>query len=202
MKMDKEMIDRVLDNSASSVESKATMDWFATEEGQEYLSQRITAESVLMGEREIEEWTGGNIPTERMRKRFLGQIKQHSRLWRWWQVAAVFIPFLLFGSTIVFLADKAGVFSDIQYAEIVVPCGERMQVVLQDGTNVELNSATTLRYPKKFGLFSRKVELYIIRKSKFPQNPKRSVRFSGKRTKRSVQKRKARNTQKAETKVL
>lgn len=46
------------------------------------------------------------------------------------------------------------------------------------------------------------IEEYIIRKSKFPQNPKRSVRFSGKRTKRSVQKRKARNTQKAETKVL
>ena len=44
--------------------------------------------------------------------------------------------------------------------------------------------------------------IIIIRKSKFPQNPKRSVRFSGKRTKRSVQKRKARNTQKAETKVL
>ena len=46
------------------------------------------------------------------------------------------------------------------------------------------------------------LNVYIIRKSKFPQNPKRSVRFSGKRTKRSVQKRKARNTQKAETKVL
>ena len=133
MKMDKEMIDRVLDNSASSVESKATMDWFATDEGQEYLSQRITAESVLMGEREIEEWTGGNIPTERMRKRFLGQIKQHSRLWRWWQVAAVFIPFLLFGSTIVFLADKAGVFSDIQYAEIVVNNPNTFS------TNVEVN---------------------------------------------------------------
>ena len=44
--------------------------------------------------------------------------------------------------------------------------------------------------------------LTIIRKSKFPQNPKRSVRFLGKGTKRSVQKRKARNTQKAETKVL
>ena len=26
----------------------------------------------------------------------------------------------------------------------------------------------------------KKSELYIIRKSKFPQNPKRSVRFSGK----------------------
>ena len=50
--------------------------------------------------------------------------------------------------------------------------------------------------------FGRKSDVFIIRKSKFPQNPKRSVRFSGKRTKRSVQKRKARNTQKAETKVL
>lgn len=60
---------------------------------------------------------------------------------------------------------------------------------------------------KKFfvGLFSLLMGVgsaFIIRKSKFPQNPKRSVRFSGKRTKRSVQKRKARNTQKAETKVL
>lgn len=49
---------------------------------------------------------------------------------------------------------------------------------------------------------TKKITGTIIRKSKFPQNPKRSVRFSGKRTKRSVQKRKARNTQKAETKVL
>ena len=52
------------------------------------------------------------------------------------------------------------------------------------------------------GLSDRDLNAAIIRKSKFPQNPKRSVRFSGKRTKRSVQKRKARNTQKAETKVL
>ena len=52
------------------------------------------------------------------------------------------------------------------------------------------------------GVTSGVAHIYIIRKSKFPQNPKRSVRFSGKRTKRSVQKRKARNTQKAETKVL
>ena len=51
-------------------------------------------------------------------------------------------------------------------------------------------------------LVKKNSDTIIIRKSKFPQNPKRSVRFSGKRTKRSVQKRKARNTQKAETKVL
>ena len=56
--------------------------------------------------------------------------------------------------------------------------------------------------PAEVSRVMAKVIGFIIRKSKFPQNPKRSVRFSGKRTKRSVQKRKARNTQKAETKVL
>ena len=33
-----------------------------------------------------------------------------------------------------------------------------------------------------------KLGSFIIRKSKFPPNPERSVQFSGKRTKRSVQK--------------
>lgn len=37
----------------------------------------------------------------------------------------------------------------------------------------------------------------IIRKSKFPRFPERSVQFSGKRTKRSVQKKAAHNTYKA-----
>ena len=61
---------------------------------------------------------------------------------------------------------------------------------------------TSNLYWDGFVLDNLKEMPFIIRKSKFPQNPKRSVRFSGKRTKRSVQKRKARNTQKAETKVL
>lgn len=73
----------------------------------------------------------------------------------------------------------------------------------------ELYIARTINFSKmNIGKFTSLYDLLeafptdIIRKSKFPQNPKRSVRFSGKRTKRSVQKRKARNTQKAETKVL
>lgn len=60
----------------------------------------------------------------------------------------------------------------------------------------------TVKIPNEVTVLSVESSTFIIRKSKFPQNPKRSVRFSGKGTKRSVQKRKARNTQKAETKVL
>lgn len=160
MEINKDIIDKVLDNAASPDETKMVIYWLATNEGQEYLSQRLTAESMQMGEEEIAEWTNGNIPTEQMRERFLGQIKHRDRQWKWWQITAVLIPFLLLSTIVTFLADKAGVFSETQYAEIVVPCGERMQVVLQDGTVVELNSATTLRYPKKFGLFSRRVEIY------------------------------------------
>lgn len=160
MEIDKEIVGRVLDNSASPEETQMVFDWFATDDGQEYLSQRLTKETMLMGDKEIEEWTGGNIPTERMKKRFLNRIKPRVQPWKWWKIAAVLVPFLLLSSAVAFLADKAGIFTETQYAEIVVPCGERMQVVLQDGTAVELNSATTLRYPKKFGLFSRKVELY------------------------------------------
>lgn len=80
-------------------------------------------------------------------------------------------------------------------AKVKLPAIIGNDMVLQQNTNVNLWGWATR---------SRKITVRtsIIRKSKFPQNPKRSVRFSGKRTKRSVQKRKARNTQKAETKVL
>ena len=73
------------------------------------------------------------------------------------------------------------------------------------GVNIPLDGLfdLTARVKRqKLNVRTAQLERDIIRKSKFPQNPKRSVRFSGKRTKRSVQKRKARNTQKAETKVL
>ncbi len=158
--MDKQIINKVLDGKASAEEQKLVSDWFATHEGQDYLSQRMDEEAEQMGEEEIESWTGGNVPSDRMKKRFLGEIRKENKGSRnWWRVAAILIPFLFLISTVAFLAERAGVFSGSQYAEIIVPCGERMQVILQDGTTVELNSATTLRYPKKFGLFSRNVEI-------------------------------------------
>ena len=45
--------------------------------------------------------------------------------------------------------------------DIVVPGNPLppFAVVMQDGTTVELNSATTLRYPRHFSLFNRQVEL-------------------------------------------
>ena len=56
--------------------------------------------------------------------------------------------------------NRTGIFSETEYAEISVPYGEQMRVILQDGSIVHLNSDSRLRYPKQFGLFNRTVELW------------------------------------------
>ena len=103
-----------------------------------------------------------------------------------------------------FLSDN-----EVNYLKSIGWTDEDLVTLVEDHDNQEAvmmmeycrnNIGYFIEYKNLFGTWLKPNS--IIRKSKFPQNPKRSVRFSGKRTKRSVQKRKARNTQKAETKVL
>jgi ferric-dicitrate binding protein FerR (iron transport regulator) len=48
---------------------------------------------------------------------------------------------------------------DLAYNEIIVPLGEKAQIVLSDGSHVWINSASKLRYPVQFGEISREVTL-------------------------------------------
>lgn len=163
MKIDDAIIDKVLNNEASVEEAGLVAEWFATEEGSEYLSGRLESESARLTEERAREWLDHPVPEERMRERFIGQIKPEKKIVSYRRgliAAAVLIPFLFLSISLWFLADRTGVFSATEYAELKVPCGEQMQVVLQDGTVIQLNSDTRLRYPKKFGLFSRSVELW------------------------------------------
>lgn len=89
------------------------------------------------------------------------------------------------------------------YYSLLVANNSDLQMTFEDFINeCDDEPALVIQLQEFLSKEMEKQSAFIIRKSKFPQNPKRSVRFSGKRTKRSVQKRKARNTQKAETKVL
>lgn len=93
---------------------------------------------------------------------------------------------------------------NIPYATVLI-VGSGQGTVSNEEGQFEFKNLPAGKYTLRVSAVGYKTQekaIDIIRKSKFPQNPKRSVRFSGKRTKRSVQKRKARNTQKAETKVL
>ena len=162
MRIDDAVIDKVLNNKASAEDARQVSEWFATEEGHDYLSKRMDGEMLSLTEGEVENWVPHAIPEEKMKQRFLQQIKPRRRVnsYRRWWAAAVLIPFIFLCGSVWFLADKVGLFSETEYAELVVPCGEQMRVVLQDGTIVQLNSDTRLKYPKKFGIFTRTVELW------------------------------------------
>mgnify|MGYP001297365337 CR=1 FL=1 len=157
--MDQELVDKVLSKVATPDEARRVAAWFATDEGQEYLSRRYDRESYLLNEQLVEEWMDGEIPGREMKSRFLSRLKMNIRTFRFRVAAAVIIPFILFAGAFTFVAHRTGVFSGGNMAEVVVPYGEQMQVILQDGTVVQLNSGSRLQYPKSFGLFRREVKL-------------------------------------------
>lgn len=161
MKINIELIERVLDEKATPEEAKIVTEWFSKEEGQEFLSRYIADELEGVTEEKALSWVDHSIPERQMKKRFLDQMKRSKKKKsrRNLLLVAVLIPFLFLGVSVTFLAGRAGIFSETKYAEVSVPFGERMKVMLQDGTVVLLNSGTKLRYPQKFSLFKRKVEL-------------------------------------------
>lgn len=62
----------------------------------------------------------------------------------------------------------------IHFSEIYVPFGQMSQLVLSDGTQVWLNSGTTLRYPDKFGEKGRAVTITgeaFFKVAKMPDKP-------------------------------
>ena len=157
--MDIKIIDKVLSKSASPDEARQVAAWFETKEGQEYFSQRYDREAYLLNEKIIDQWSDHEMPTERMKNRFLSQLKTRIRTFRFRVAAAVLIPFMLLAGAFAFVADRLGIIANANLAEITVPYGEQIQLVLQDGTSVQLNSGSRLQYPKSFGLFNRKVNL-------------------------------------------
>lgn len=157
--MDPQIIDKVLSKNASPDEARQVAAWFASDEGQEYFSKRYDRESFLLNKKIITEWGENEIPTDRMKVRFISQLKMQIRTFRFRVAAAVIIPFILLAGAFTFVANRSGIFLSGDLAEVVVPYGEQVQVVLQDGTIVQLNSGSHLQYPKSFGLFSRNVKL-------------------------------------------
>ena len=157
--MDPTIIDKVLSKTATPDEAVQVASWFATKEGQAYFSQRYDRESYLLNAKILEEWSDHEIPTVRMKNRFMSQLNMRIRTFRFRVAAAVIIPFMLLAGAFTFVANRSGLFNAEEMAEFVVPCGEQLNVVLQDGTQVQLNSDSRLQYPKSFGLFSRKVKL-------------------------------------------
>jgi len=157
--MDSKIIDKVLLKKASVEEARQVVKWFSSKEGQEYFSQHFDKASCLMNEEIIAEWLDHEIPSNKMQKRFLVQLKMRVRTFRFKFAAAVVIPFLFLLGSFTYVSVRTGAFESNDMAVVVVPYGEQMNVILQDGTMVQLNSGSRLEYPKSFGIFERKVKL-------------------------------------------
>ena len=83
MKIDESVIAKVLDNKASPEEARKVAGWFATEEGNKYLSERFDWEIGMLSEEMPESIDPHSIPEVKMKVRFMNEIKcerGHARL--------------------------------------------------------------------------------------------------------------------------
>jgi ferric-dicitrate binding protein FerR (iron transport regulator) len=76
---------------------------------------------------------------------------------RWLQVAAMVLMVIVF--TVVWKISKTSPKEDVVFTEIIVPIGEKAQVILSDNTHVWINSGSRFKYPVKYGSVSRDVFL-------------------------------------------
>lgn len=90
------------------------------------------------------------------------QRKGNTKLLRFWQVSAASLLIALL-STLFFTPDKIPVNPDL--IEQYVPVAEMTRLTLPDGTEVQMNSTTTLLYPEQFSGESRSV--YLLGEANF-----------------------------------
>src|SRR5699024_9098985 len=138
--------------------------WFATEEGSENLSERFDREIAKTSEAMPEGIEPEPIPAVKTNTQIINELKcnhgERPEVRRWMRVTAVLGTFVFLSVSLFFLACWTGILSEPEYADINVPYGEQIRVILQDGSIVHLNSDCRLRYPKQFGLFNRTVALW------------------------------------------
>lgn len=158
-KISNELIDKVLDGVATKEEAKSVAQWFRTDEGQRYLSKRM--EEDFMDEKNGLEDLKVNhkIPSEIMLDHIINHIEKKSRRLTILKIAAAIIPLVLFAGLFFQVSKKVDLFGAASYDELIIPKGERIQFMFQDGTRVYLNSESKLRYPREFGLSERRVQL-------------------------------------------
>jgi len=159
---DERLVSRVLDNQASAEEAREVANWFSTDEGQECLSARMSEDWKKISEADMCAASHEDDETQaRMKERLLSGIRQEKKRSRLgiMVAASLVVPLVLALSSLVFLTARMKLFAPVMYSNVEVPVGERMQVLLSDGTSVMLNSMSKLTYPTRFGLFSRRVKL-------------------------------------------
>jgi len=138
--MEREQLYRYFDGRTTAAEEREIMEWTeaSPENYRRYLEERRLWCALLF-----------HAARQPQRHR-LGR-----RIWRLSGVAACFL--VLAGLAALLYAGRMT--SDGRIQRVVVPAGQRVELLLSDGTKVWLNSKSRLEYPVSFGRRSRRVTL-------------------------------------------
>ena len=156
-RMEKSIIDKVIANTATTKEASEVASWFATDEGQDYLAHRFDDDAAKLQDEEVNLYKASGIHSARMKSRLQHQIRRRFLKARVQLIAAILLPLVILSGITWFAGNRLDLFGKTEYATLRVPLGEKANLVLQDGTSVQINSGSTIEYPKHFGLFDRKV---------------------------------------------
>lgn len=158
--MDKKILFKTVLEQSSPQQAREAVDFMGKSlEGQSMLAEMIDRDAYLMEANKETQKTISPTQSDFIFKRVERQIRQKKIRKIFYQSAAIVIPFLLIVSAFFYFNNQLDMFGKTDYAEIYVPKGEQMNLIFQDGSRASLNSDTKIRYPKKFGVHSRKVYL-------------------------------------------
>ena len=144
--MDKECLYRFFENRASVDEQRRILDWLDEDPAhrREMLAERKLFDAMLI--------VGEPAPAKRAGRRFA--------LPRWTREA------IRYAAVVLLVVGTGGFFVSRAYDELTagantisVPAGQRVNVVLPDGTKVCMNALSELTYPSAFAGKQRKVRL-------------------------------------------
>lgn len=139
--MEREMLHRFFEEKTSDNEEKKIKDWMEASQANHtlLLQERRVYDALLLTN------TKASLKRKRNAVSTLGIISM---------TAAVMLVLIIGGIYIYGLKDKAR-----QYNTILVPAGQRINLILSDNTNLWLNANTTFRYPTEFSKETRTVYL-------------------------------------------
>lgn len=156
--MNKEKLKKVIAGEATSEEASEVITLTATDEGGIVMDSLIQDDIDQADENFARAWI--DVDLTRLRTNFYHWLNvERNKRSRRFLIAAAIIPFIIMSAIALFFANQSGLFVNDEYVEVIAANGKHTQVVLADGTVVELNAGSKLRYPKHFALFHRDVNL-------------------------------------------
>jgi len=139
--MNKDLLYRFFNGTATIEEEESVRNWIESSDDNyaDFLHERKIYDALLL-----------STPSKISRQSF------HQHLTPWILSTVASIALLVIATGLFFYAESS---KSQQYNTIIVPPGQRINLILADNTNVWLNANTTFRYPSKFARKNREVFL-------------------------------------------